>query len=465
MLNDPFPPATAIADILLTLAAFAAAATVSARRGRRPIPHRPVVILLGALALTGAGHALAPALGGRAVAAFAAAALAWVATVLLGRCPPPGAAERAEPTADGAAAQLLEAALAACDDGVVIATTGDHAGVHIVYANPAFERLTGYSSDEAVGLSPSILADGADGLAAIREAVRGTAPVRVELPGRRKDGSRVWAEWQVVPVSDAGGRHTHSVAVLRDVTGRRRAERALREREELLRGVIAHIPCGVFWKDRDSVYLGCNERVARDHGLAGPERVLGRTDYDVMRDPAEATFYRECDRLVMESGLPVLDLEEHQTRPDGTRATLLTSKVPLRDAAGRVVGVLGVYQDITDRKRLEEHLRHGQKMEAVGRLAGGIAHDFNNLLTVIRGNAELLRSPAEDAGTAALFDDLALAADRATALVRQLLLFGRCQPARAEVLDLNEVVAALAGLLRRVLGERVAVEAVLAPRR
>ena len=93
-----------------------------------------------------------------------------------------------------------------CGDGVMIAAANDDSdGVQIVYSNPAFEHLTGYSNDEAVGLSPSVLADEPDGLAAIREAVRGTELVRVELPGRRKDGSRVWAEWQIVPVADARG--------------------------------------------------------------------------------------------------------------------------------------------------------------------------------------------------------------------------------------------------------------------
>ena len=229
--------------------------------------------------------------------------------------------------------------------------------------------------------------------------------------------------------------------MVRDVTRRRGAEQALREREELLRNIIAHIPCGVFWKDRDSVYLGCNEQVARDHGLAAPIRSWSaRTDYDLASDPTEADVYRDCDRAVMETGQPILNLEETQTRPDGTRATLLTSKVPLRDARGRVVGVLGVYTDITDRKRLEEQLRQAQKMEAVGRLAGGIAHDFNNLLTVIRGNAELLRSSCEGSRLRRLLDDIILASDRATALVRQLLMFSRRQPTRIEVLDLSEVV-------------------------
>ncbi|HVL15937.1 MAG TPA: PAS domain S-box protein, partial [Gemmata sp.] len=279
---------------------------------------------------------------------------------------------------------------------------------------------------------------------------------------RRKDGTTFPVEMRFAAV-ETGGRLL-KLALVRDVSRRQRAEQALREREALLRNIISAIPCAVFWKDRDCVYLGCNQQVARDHGFASADQLIGRTDYELGTTLEEADFYRECDRRVMEEGAPILNLEECQTRPDGTRATLLTSKVPLRDDAGRVVGVLGVYQDVTDRKRLEEQLRQSQKMEAVGQLAGGVAHDFNNLLTVILGNAELLRySPPGSSELGPLADDIHAAADRAATLTRQLLTFSRRHPSRPEVVDLNEVVAALGGLLGRLLGARVAVRTDLSP--
>lgn len=477
--------------------------------------------------------------------------------------------------------RLLGGAVTASEDGVMIAEAGrgDNPRLRIVFANPAFERMTGYSIDEAVGLSPSVLADDSGSLEQIRSALRGTAPARLELPGRRKDGSQMWTEWQIVPVADARGQLTHSVAVLRDttlrrgaeqalrdsearfrglfeqaadailvldsqgrivganrracrclgytqaelnglamaeldagtrfvdlgpgetltaenwyrrkdgtefpvevrfasleegsqglrlalvrdVTRRRSAEQALRESEELLRNIIAHIPCGVFWKDRNSVYLGCNDQVARDHGFVYSREVVGQTDYELCHSRTDATFYRNCDQEVMRSGEAILNLEENQTRADGVVTTLLTSKVPLRDSSGEVVGIVGVYQDITERKRLEEQLQQSQKMEAIGRLAGGIAHDFNNLLTIIRGNADLLRTrPVSESRSTELLDDLRLAADRAAALVRQLLMFSRRQPARPEIVDLNAVVSRMGGLLNRLLGERIVVETHLA---
>ncbi|MDB5312059.1 MAG: Blue-light-activated protein [Gemmataceae bacterium] len=236
-----------------------------------------------------------------------------------------------------------------------------------------------------------------------------------------------------------------------DGADRRRAAATLREREELLRNVIAHIPGGVFWKDRASIYLGCNDQVVQDFGLVVPGEVVGRTDFDMAADPQEAEASRTCDRRVMETGRPLLNQEETRTLPGGERRTVLASRVPLRGAGG-ATGVLGVYLDITERKQLEEQYRQAAKMEAVGRLAGGIAHDFNNLLTVIRGNAELLLAAADSPDGVRMVDEVRMAADRAAGLVRQLLTFSRPQSVRLKVVDLNGVVADLSGILRRLLG-------------
>src|SRR5438067_4301865 len=118
----------------------------------------------------------------------------------------------------------------------------------------------------------------------------------------RKDGGLVSVGVNPWPVRNAAGRLICLAAIYTDLTERRRAERALREREELLRNIIAHIPCGVFWKDRDSVYLGCNQVVSGDHGFASPDAVVGLTDFDLCTDPAEAEVYRTCDRRLVEAG-------------------------------------------------------------------------------------------------------------------------------------------------------------------
>lgn len=170
------------------------------------------------------------------------------------------------------------------------------------------------------------------------------------------------------------------LVLIDDVTQRLRAERALREQKALLQNIIAHIPGAVFWKDRNGVYLGCNDNSAQDLGRTRPEEVIGLTDLDMPFSREEAEFYRECDKKVMETEQPLLHIEETQHRPDGSEAVLLTSKVPLRDDAGQVIGVLGVYADITERKRAEKLVEQRERLfRAVIEAAGGVPYTRNYL--------------------------------------------------------------------------------------
>ncbi len=131
---------------------------------------------------------------------------------------------------------------------------------------------------------------------------------------------------------------------------------------------------------------------------------------------------------------------------------------------GRLVGILGIGRDVTERVQLEQQLRQAQKMEAVGRLAGGIAHDFNNILTAITGYADLL---LEDLGATDPrrqdADEIHKAADRAAGLTRQLLAFSRQQVLQPTVLEVNKLVSDLEKMLRRLLGEDVELGTRLAP--
>jgi PAS domain S-box-containing protein len=233
----------------------------------------------------------------------------------------------------------------------------------VLYLNPSAERLFGYTTGELAGRSAQELgrvdpeAFG-DFLKPIAECLSTGGPWEGNFSARRKDGTPIDTHLRVAALPVAA--QEHWLWLHEDISERQRAERATLEREKLLETIIEHIPCAVFWKDVSSRYLGCNLEVARGLGLSSPDSMIGKSDRELPIDPADADFYRACDRQVIESGQPLLNFEEKQTRPDGTR-TLLTSKVPLRDAAGAVVGVLGIYQDITSRKRAEEALRASER--------------------------------------------------------------------------------------------------------
>ena len=231
----------------------------------------------------------------------------------------------------------------------------------IVDVNESYSRLLGYSREESLARTTtalSIWADPADRdtfVSRLRESGRVTD---FETKLRRKDGTEVPVLDSAQIISLRGEWCILSVA--HDVSERKKAEESLRQSREILQAVLNAIPVRVFWKDRNSVILGCNTPFARDAGFEKPEDLVGKDDFAmVWRDQAER--YRADDRAVIESGKPKLLIEEPQTTPAGKTIYLLTSKLPLRNADGTISGVLGTYFDITDRKQAEQKLHDSEE--------------------------------------------------------------------------------------------------------
>ena len=189
--------------------------------------------------------------------------------------------------------------------------------------------------------------------AMVRECLATNKP---KLRAETQIGQRV-ISWSFFPV-----KFNHTVhCYAGDITERKRAEEALRASLQIIEGILNAMPVRVFWKDNNLVYLGCNATFARDAGFADPKDIIGKDDYQMgWRDQAE--LYRGSDRQVIESGCSKLLIEEPQTTPEGSTITLLSSKVPLRGSNGEVSGVLGMYMDITERKRAEEELRRTSEL-------------------------------------------------------------------------------------------------------
>jgi len=186
-------------------------------------------------------------------------------------------------------------------------------------------------------------------------------PVTLEHLHYDKDGSPKNIEVHAHPILDSNGNVFQIIEYSTDITDRKRAEDVLRESHQIIEGIINAIPVRVFWKDKNLVYLGCNSLFAQDAGFADPKDIIGKDDYQmVWCDQAE--LYRNDDRQVIESGGAKLLIEEPQTTAEGKTITLLTSKIPLRSSTGEIVGVLGTYMDITQRKQAEETLREVEEM-------------------------------------------------------------------------------------------------------
>jgi PAS domain S-box-containing protein len=156
---------------------------------------------------------------------------------------------------------------------------------------------------------------------------------------------------------------------------RQNAQRELEQSRLMLRQMIDTMPQSIFWKDRQSRYLGCNQTFARDADCDTPEELIGKTDYDIA-PPENAARYQADDREIMESGQARLNYDEQQFKKDGRIIWVRTSKTPLYDQSGQIYGVLGIYTDITIQKTMEIKLRESEERfrTAFEHAAVGIVH-------------------------------------------------------------------------------------------
>jgi PAS domain S-box-containing protein len=142
-----------------------------------------------------------------------------------------------------------------------------------------------------------------------------------------------------------------------DITERKQVEEKIQGTSNMLQLIMNNIPQGIFWKDRDSRYIGCNKVFAKAAGMESPENIVGKNDYDLPWLPEQTKLFREYDRRIMENDTPEYHIVELQLEADGELAWIETNKIPLHDAKGNVIGVLGTYENITKRKQMEEQTR------------------------------------------------------------------------------------------------------------
>jgi len=236
---------------------------------------------------------------------------------------------------------------------------------------------------------------------------------------------------------------------------RERGRVLLAQSEKRYRALIDLLPDPLV-VHREGTVLFANETAARTFGVASPTTLIGLRLADLADPSSQALVRHRVGRL---GNGEALEIAEHRFRRlDGTgrRIDLEAASTPIPFADGDAA--LTVARDITERKRLEEELRHSQRMESVGRLAGGVAHDFNNLLTIIISYGQLLLAELEPGAITREYAQETLdAAGRAAALTRQLLTFSRKQVLQPQPVRLDSVVSATEKLLRRLLGPDVAI--------
>jgi PAS domain S-box-containing protein len=328
-----------------------------------------------------------------------------------------------------------------------------------VYHSPALKRQLGYSPAELVGRNHFDLVHEEDLPRAqqrLRDVIAGVdSSTLLRLRFRHRDGG-----WRVLAIVtsrfvDHESGEVFVVMNSRDVTDVVTATEALRENERRLALAFEAAAMGVAEYDYATRRITFSGNFIKLLGYE-PGSVPHSFEWFISHVHAEDRATVESAYAAATGGEALPEFQFRVVRRDGAVRWWNSRARVVADSAGQPAEAIAFVADITERKHLEDQMRHALKLEAIGRLAGGVAHDFNNLLTVITGYAETLVA-AIDPGDPKLSDviEIRRAAERAAHLTHQLLAFSRKQVLRPEVVDANEIVRDVSGMIGRLLGGRI----------
>lgn len=380
----------------------------------------------------------------------------------------------AEPTPDGLAVffkdvtrqradeeqlRLLSEATARLNDMILI-TEGDvedpTAGAKIVYANEAFERQTGYTTNDILGRTLSLLhgeQTDVEELRMIGESLAAGQQVHSELTYHRKSGEAFRAEVDIVPIRD-GEPITHWVVVGRDVSERARFLEELQLSEERFRLVSRATNDIIYDWDVDQSEIWWSETAERLLGMQPTAAATELPDFLDRIHPEDQDRMRAALHSVLDGSTTVLNAEYRLPHPERGYLTIVEKAFALRKEGRKPHRIVGSLQDVTEARAQQAQLQQAQKLEVTGQLTGGIAHDFNNLLTIIIGNTELIEDYAENnPQLQELAQTTISVAERGAELTHHLLAFARRQPLEPELVDVGALFEDMRPLFLRALTE------------
>jgi len=330
----------------------------------------------------------------------------------------------------------------------------------LLMVNTGFEQLTGFSKEEVeekISWKEFVHKDDIERLLKINERRRidpnsVSRSYEFKLVDKHENIKDIYTTVDRIPTMNL------CVASLLDITDRKNIEKKLAEEHHLLRSLIDILPEFIYVKDKDSRFIIANREVVNFMGAKSIEDLIDKTDFDFYPKEIAEQYYSD-EQEIIRCGKSIIDKEEPSIMPNGEKRWISTTKVPLINNRGEIVGIVGLGHDITSHKNLEQQLQQAQKMEAIGRLTGGIAHDFNNMLTVIIGLSDyLLLHYKDNKHLVSQIKNIKEAGNKAAALTHQLLAFSRRQILQPKIINLNTIILDIEKMLLRTIREDIQLE-------
>lgn len=352
------------------------------------------------------------------------------------------------------ALRLINATAMQSRDGILITTTElDEPGPEIVYVNPAFENITGYSEKELIGKTPRILQGpktDKNTLKQLRHALENGRPWNGEAINYRKDGTEFYMQWSIDAIRNEAGEITNWTAVLRDVTEEKKAREKLRLREEEFRLIFNNAPAGIALTDLDGSFFNVNSALCTMLGYSEAE--LLEMSFIEVTHPDDIEISQDYLAELLDAHLEGYKLEKRYVHKNGSIIYVQVSVAVVHDEYKQPAMLIVQIEDVTEvikaaeySKLQQEQLAHMDRLSMMGEMAAGIAHEINQPLTAIDSYAHAAKrriqtDPIDIEKLQDLLEKISKTSVRAGDVITRLRAMVKRQPKRRENFNINTLI-------------------------
>jgi PAS domain S-box-containing protein len=320
----------------------------------------------------------------------------------------------------------------------------------LIYVNPAFEKVTGYSEHELIGKDPNILSSRKhpkEFWNKMWETIEAGKVWTGEIENKHKDGHPIYEHLIISPIVDPSGKIIGYLGTHQDLTERRRLESELRERQLYLATILQDSADAIIGMDLENRIHSWNKGAEKIYGYK-EEEVLGKNFSMLLpKELVHSGELEKIDQIVKQKGY-ISNYETERLTKDGKRISIQLTRTLIKDSNGNVIGTSAIVRDVTEIKRLRRQISHAEKLSVVGQLAAGIAHEVGNPLTSISSLVQIIQMTTNDNFAKEKLELVKNQINRIAKTIRELVDFSRPSNYEVKLTDLNKVIQDALNIVR-----------------